>query len=463
MKKFLKKASVYLLLLLLIAAGVFSLNYFLGHRLTSDLENEIEEIAAENNYQLRYLSIKSNPLLRRVDIDTLSLLKNNEQSYEINGAKIEFSWQQIFNYIKEREFLTKKDIKADIDKFSFYDLQRNNHFDFFNTELSYQGGFNSEDLKKPLELIKNDHKLTVLSEELNYDYPFYRSYGIDKNNWEQISTFNNFAFAADYQSQNNRLLINDFMLKNEFIDYELNFETVIERRLNDTGATNLETKAEDSKNQRAEDTSNKTAANFEEIVIYSDQAEKIVLQELKSNYSLALNGEFLNISKNDFFNKFSFSELNLDSDFEMYLNSKNSSYQFQKFDLDFDLSDFKLGLQENLSQRVNESSFGILAQNKQFQLNIESLNYQQNYSHPQGKSQLNLKSNLIDADLNAEFNLNNEIPYISNSLLKFKSKNQSVEQLLLFAQLLYGDSFKQDDEGYYYIESWGSLDNLKFE
>ncbi|MFW5979344.1 MAG: hypothetical protein ACOCQZ_01365 [Halanaerobium sp.] len=458
MKNFLKKASAYLLVMFLIAAAVFSLNYVLGRRLARDLENDIEEIAAENDYQLRYLNLSTNPLLKRVEINTLSLLKNNEESYEINGAVLEFSWQQILNYIKEREFLDTKEMKAEIDKFSFYDLQQNNHFDFFNTSLNYQGEINSESLKDPLKLIQNDHQLTVLTDELNYDYPFYRSYGINKNNWEQISTFKGFGFNVNYQSRDSQLSINDFILKNEFIDYEIDLETTIEEIMEDKNDLDKED-SETAEN----DEQKEVESGLEEIILFSNQEGKILLKELKSNYQLVLDGQLLDISENNLVNQLAFNELSLASDLEIYLDAESSSYQFQQFDLDFDLQEFELELAETLSQGVNESTFGILAQDNQFELIVDSLNYQQQFSHPQGKSDLNLTSNLIDARLNAEFNYNQQIPYISSSSLKLKPKNSSVEQLILFAQMLYDEQLSQDEEGFYHLESWGDLDNLNFE
>ncbi|MFP4198529.1 MAG: hypothetical protein ACLFSO_02915 [Halanaerobium sp.] len=458
MKNFLKKASAYLLVMFLIAAAVFSLNYVLGRRLARDLENDIEEIAAENDYQLRYLNLSTNPLLKRVEINTLSLLKNNEESYEINGAVLEFSWQQILNYIKEREFLDTKEMKAEIDKFSFYDLQQNNHFDFFNTSLNYQGEINSESLKDPLKLIQNDHQLTVLTDELNYDYPFYRSYGINKNNWEQISTFKGFGFNVNYQSRDSQLSINDFILKNEFIDYEIDLETTIEEIMEDKNDLDKED-SETAEN----DEQKEVESGLEEIILFSNQEGKILLKELKSNYQLVLDGQLLDISENNLVNQLAFNELSLASELEIYLDAESSSYQFQQFDLDFDLQEFELELAETLSQGVNESTFGILAQDNQFELIVDSLNYQQQFSHPQGKSDLNLTSNLIDARLNAEFNYNQQIPYISSSSLKLKPKNSSVEQLILFAQMLYDEQLSQDEEGFYHLESWGDLDNLNFE
>ncbi|MFW5736165.1 MAG: hypothetical protein ACOCXB_02285 [Halanaerobium sp.] len=458
MKNFLKKASAYLLVMFLIAAAVFSLNYVLGRRLARDLENDIEEIAAENDYQLRYLNLSTNPLLKRVEINTLSLLKNNEESYEINGAVLEFSWQQILNYIKEREFLDTKEMKAEIDKFSFYDLQQNNHFDFFNTSLNYQGEINSESLKDPLKLIQNDHQLTVLTEELNYDYPFYRSYGINKNNWEQISTFKGFGFNVNYQSRDSQLSINDFILKNEFIDYEIDLETTIEEIMEDKNDLDKED-SETAEN----DEQKEVESGLEEIILFSNQEGKIFLKELKSNYQLVLDGQLLDISENNLVNQLAFNELSLASELEIYLDAESSSYQFQQFDLDFDLQEFELELAETLSQGVNENTFGILAQDNQFELIVDSLNYQQQFSHPQGKSDLNLTSNLIDARLNAEFNYNQQIPYISSSSLKLKPKNSSVEQLILFAQMLYDEQLSQDEEGFYHLESWGDLDNLNFE
>lgn len=461
MKKFLKKASIYVLLLLLIAAAVFSLNYFIGRRLARDLESDIEEIAVENNYQLRYLSINTNPLLRRLEINGLSLFKSGEQSLEINGAIIELTWQQVFNYIKDRDFLTRKDINADVDKFTFYDLQQNNNFSFYNSKLSYQGEINSEILKDPMELIKHNHKITILSEEMEYDYPYYRSYGFSKDNWNKISTFKEFAFTASYQSEDNKLNVEDFILKNDFIDYDLDFESIIGQTLKTEADSQTDRAVNEAK--KADNENKDLKNNFSKIVLYSSEEAEIFLKGLNSNYNLALNGELLNMSDSELFKEFSFANLKLLSNFEIYLNSESSYYQIQEFNLDFDLREFKLRLGDSLSKEVNESTFGILAQEDEFSVNIETLKYQQEYSHPQGKSDLELNSNLIDAELNAEFNYNEEIPYISNSLLKFKAKNSSVEQLLLFTQLLSGEKFNQDEEGYYYLESWGKIDDLNFE
>ncbi|MFN2339980.1 MAG: hypothetical protein ABR547_01745 [Halanaerobium sp.] len=467
MKKFLKKASIYLSVLLLIAAAVFGLNYFLGQRLARDLEADIEEIAAENNYQLRYLSINTNPLLRRVEINGLSLLKSTEQSLEINGAEVEFSWQQIFNYIKEREFLDKKDLQAEIDKFTYYDLQQNNNFSFYNSSLSYQGIINSESLKDPLELIKNNHNLTILSEELDYDYPYYRSYGINKDNWERISSFEAFVFKASYQSQDKKLSVNDFVLKNEFIDYELDFASTIDEiaREESDSEAEVDKVSETDKAKKMDETEElkNLENNLSKIVLYSSEETDLVLKELKSNYDLEIKGELAEMTENEFFKEFSFSNFNLLSNLEIYLDSTNTYYHFQEFDLDLDLRDFKLKLAESLSKEVNQSSFGILAQDDEFNLKIDSLQYEQQYSNPEGEIDSELISNMIDAELKAEFNYSEEMPYLSNSLLKFKAKNPSVEQLLMFAQLLYGEQFNQDEQGYYYLESWGNIDQLNFE
>lgn len=460
MKKFLKKASIYVLVLLLIAAAVFSLNFFLGRRLAQDLERDIEKIADENNYQLRYLSINTNPLLRRVEINGLSLLKSSEQSLEINGANIELTWQQIFNYLKDRNFLTKKDITADVDKFTFYDLQQNNNFSFYNSSVRYQGEINSEILKDPMELIKHNHQLTILAEEFDYDYPYYRSYGISKDNWERISSFKDFAFNASYLSQDKQLNLNDFVLKNEFIDYELDFESIIAE--SDKKEVELKSGVEETAENETEPIE-ALDNSFQEIVLYSSQESEIGLKELKSNYQLALDGEILSVSENDLFNELSFNDFELASAFEIYLNSTARIYEIQKFDLELNLNEFSLNLAESLSNQVNEISFGILAQDNDFVVDIDSLKYQQQYTRPQGKSEFELVSSLIDAQLNAEFNYSEETPYISNSFLRFKANNPSVEQLLLFTQLLSGERFNQDEEGFYYLEGWGNIDDLNFE
>ena len=120
-------------------------------------------------------------------------------------------------------------------------------------------------------------------------------------------------------------------------------------------------------------------------------------------------------------------------------------------------------LAEELSQDLNQNTFGILAADNNFEISINEFSYDQKYSYPNGSSSSSLKSSLIEAELEAEYNYSEETPYISNAILKYKLQNARAEQLNSFLQLVLGQSLKKDEAGYYKLEIWGDLDDLNFE
>ncbi|RQD76260.1 MAG: hypothetical protein D5S01_04050, partial [Halanaerobium sp. MSAO_Bac5] len=73
MKNKLKKGSIYLFLMLLIAAVIFSLNYFYANRIAEDIEKSIRAYADQEGYQIRELQTSVNPLLRTININSLKL------------------------------------------------------------------------------------------------------------------------------------------------------------------------------------------------------------------------------------------------------------------------------------------------------------------------------------------------------------------------------------------------------
>ena len=420
MKKFLKNASIYILLMILIAAVIFSLNYFYGEKISRDLEADLKESAAENNYQLRYIEIDTNPLIKKMNVINLNLIKTDQSTLIVNQAEINFSWQQIINYFRNGSFQFDKNFKSQIMQLNYSNLQDNYQLNFSEAELNYQGDFELEEANDPEALLAEDHNLSLSAEEVKYDFPYYRSYGLNSENWNRLSTFNNFNLKADYQKENKKLTIAEFNLSGELLTVIFDLESELE---------------------------------------YLEP--EIILADPKSNFDFLLLAEELEFEKNSFFEDMTFKQLDFNGYLDLVLEDQD--YSANQADFELNLSEFKLLLSEELSQQLNQNTFGILAQEEQFEFAVSSFSYEQEYKKPNGKSSADLKSSMLEGSLEAEVNYSEEVPYLSSAKLRYQPKTESAEQLNSFLQLILGQSFNRDDQGYFVVEVWGDITDLNYE
>src|SRR6056297_510089 len=148
MKKFFKKISTYLLLMLFVAAIIFAVNYYYGQKIAEDVKLEITEIAETNNYQLRFLEVESNPLLQKINIRDLNLTKADEFNLIINQAEVNFSWQQILNYVRSQDLELDRNLDSDIAQINYSNLNDNYQINIKEAKLKYQGNLPEEKLSE---------------------------------------------------------------------------------------------------------------------------------------------------------------------------------------------------------------------------------------------------------------------------------------------------------------------------
>jgi hypothetical protein len=428
MKNFFKKISTYLLLMLFVAAIIFSVNYYYGQKIAEDVKLEITEIAEANNYQLRFLEVESNPLLQKINIRDLNLTKANQFNLIINQAEINFSWQQILNYVRNQDLELDKNLDSDIAQINYSDLTDNYQINIKEAKLNYQGNLPEEKIAEIMNeedlqfLLENDHQLDFTAAELKYDFPYYRRYGLNDEDWNKLSTFNNFVLRTNYDKDKKAFNVEEFNLSSEIL---------------------------------------KIIYNFDSIITYKDQNQQIVFEELTGDYDFHLTAEDLNFKANAFYKDLEFKQFNFNGSFD--LSNKADRFKANQLDLDLNLNAFKLTLTDIMAQELNRNSFGILAENNQFEILINDFNYQQDYSHPNGSSSSNLDSSMLKAELQAEYNYSKEIPYISSAELRYKPQTAKAEQLNYFLQLVLGEQINKDEAGFYQIKFWGGIDNLNFE
>lgn len=428
MKFFLKKASIYILVMLLAAGVIFSLNYYYGQKISKDVEAEIFEIADNNNYQLRFIEVKTNPLLQEMQLQNLNLIKGDQFNLIINLAEIKLSWQQILNYIRHQKFELDKNFKSTIKQINYSNLQDNYQLNFSDAEVNYQGNLPEEKLAQITTihdlylLMEDNHNLDFRAAEVKFNFPYYRSYGLNNENWNRLSTFNDFILRANYNKKNRKLNIEEFNLSGELLKVIFNLES----KLN-----------------------------------YDQQYEKITFTELKGDYDFLLTAKNLNFKANSYFQQLKFNQLDFNGSLD--LARKENEIRANQLDFNLNLSKFKLILAEALSQQLNQNSFGILAAENNFELSIDKFSYQQDYNYPSGNSQSNLDSSLVMAELEAEYNYNQEIPYVSSGTVKYQPQTARAEQLNSFLQLVLGKRLNKDEQGYYELKFWGAVDDLNFE
>jgi len=414
--------------MLFVAAIIFAVNYYYGQKIAEDVKLEITEIAETNNYQLRFLEVESNPLLQKINIRDLNLTKADEFNLIINQAEVNFSWQQILNYIRSQDLELDKNLDSDIAQINYSNLNDNYQINIKEAKLKYQGNLPEEKLSEIINeenlqlLLENDHQLDFTAAELKYDFPYYRRYGLNDEEWNKLSTFNNFTLRTNYDQETRAYNVEEFNLSSEVLKIIYNFDSII---------------------------------NFE------DESQQIVFEELSGNYDFLLTGEDLDFNANTLYKDLEFKQINFNGNFDLL--NEEERLKANQLDFNLDLKEFKLVLTEILAEELNRNSFGILAENNQFEILINEFNYQQEYSYPNGNSSSELDSSMLKAEFKAEYNYSQEIPYISTAELRYKPQTAKAEQLNSFLQLALGEKITKDEDGYYQLKFWGQIDDLNFE
>ncbi|CCU78532.1 hypothetical protein HSACCH_00685 [Halanaerobium saccharolyticum subsp. saccharolyticum DSM 6643] len=428
MKKFFKKISTYLLLMLFVAAIIFAINYYYGQKIAEDVKLEITEIAETNNYQLRFLEVESNPLLQKINIRDLNLTKADEFNLIINQAEVNFSWQQILNYIRSQDLELDKNLDSDIAQINYSNLNDNYQINIKEAKLKYQGNLPEEKLSEIINeenlqlLLENDHQLDFTAAELKYDFPYYRRYGLNDEEWNKLSTFNNFVLRTNYDQETRAYNVEEFNLSSEVL---------------------------------------KMIYNFDSVINYEDESQQIVFEEISGKYDFLLTAEDLDFNANTLYQDLEFKQINFNGNFDLL--NEEERLKANQLDFNLNLKEFKLVLTEILAKELNKNSFGILAENNQFEILINEFNYQQEYSYPNGSSSSELDSSMLKAEFKAEYNYSQEIPYISTAELRYKPQTAKAEQLNSFLQLALGEKITKDEAGYYQLKFWGQIDDLNFE
>ncbi|PXV67606.1 hypothetical protein C8C78_10741 [Halanaerobium congolense] len=428
MNKFIKKASIYILVMLFAAAVIFTANYYYGQKIAEDVEIEIRKTAAANDYQLRSLEVESNPLLQKIDIRDASITKRDQFNLIVNQAEISFNWQQIINYIRNQNFEFNKNLETKIAQINYSNLNKNYQINIKGAELHYQGNLTEENIlaiknENDLQLLLEDnHNLDFTAAELKYNFPYYRSYGLSEQDWNRLSTFSDFKLRVDYDQANQNLKLEEFNLSSELL---------------------------------------KIIYNFDSIIDYNEQEQQIYVEEAKGNYDFHLTASDLNFSANAFYQDLEFNQFDFNGSFD--LTNQNNRIKVNQLDFNLNLNELKLVLAEIMAQQLNENSFGILAENNQFEILINKFSYQQQYSHPNGSSHSELDSSILLAELDTEYNYSEEIPYISSGELRYKPQTAKAEQLNSFLQLVLSERITRNEDGFYQLKFWGPIDSLNLE
>jgi len=149
--------------------------------------------------------------------------------------------------------------------------------------------------------------------------------------------------------------------------------------------------------------------------------------------------------------------------FDIFLPEPEQSLQYSanQMDIEMDLQNFNLTFTDELSREINRNTYGIFAAEDNFSLKIDSFLYEQEYINPGGTTNSRLITPIFNAILDAEYTYTRDEFYLASAELRVKPNTQQAEKLLNFIQLLADRQFTKDEEGYYVIEFYGDIGNLK--
>jgi len=481
MKKFFKKASTYLITMLIIAGLLFALNYYYGEKIAVDLEEDIREAALANNYQIRNLSISSNPLFQSVNIERLNLIKVDSYNLDLNGAHFNLSWQQIIYFIQNGDLSLKKDYSAEVDDILYSDLKNDYRLNFQQSVINYQGSFELENLDNVEDIFANDHSLEFKAENLKYDYPYYRTYGITQKSWNELSSFDNFLIRADFSAAEKMLSIKEFILEGQYISYSADLygeimrvearqkedDSISSNENNSVGENSESQNSINNQNSNDDNNLNTTPSENKNSLKTTELSENFlseyIFKNLKVNYDFKFNGQGLKTEANDYFKDMSFDNYSFKGYFDIFLPEPEQSLQYSanQMDIEMDLQNFNLTFTDELSREINRNTYGIFAAEDNFSLKIDSFLYEQEYINPGGTTNSRLITPIFNAILDAEYTYTRDEFYLASAELRVKPNTQQAEKLLNFIQLLADRQFTKDEEGYYVIEFYGDIGNLK--
>ncbi|WP_147267763.1 MULTISPECIES: hypothetical protein [unclassified Halanaerobium] len=424
-KRLFKRRLIYVLILVLTAGAIFSVNYYYGNKISQNLKNEIEKTAEENDYQIETAEITANPLLREINVGKLNLINADRGNLELDNINITTSWQQILYYIKNENFDLNKDFTVVIDRIYFANIRESFQLTAENVEADFEGEFAPEYFSDAEQFLVHDQNLNLTADRLKYNFPYYRSYGLVKENWEDISTFDNFKANYSFDAETKIMDINQLQLKNQFLDF---------------------------------------AGSLHGKLIKLQNKNRVFFESLKTDYDLKLNGENLVINENPIYRDFKFSTLTASGEFDIFLEDRdNITYRPNSFDFTAELTDFYLTLTNEIREELKENTFGIFGSSEDFAFRIDNMFYEQDYNYPEGHTYSELNSPLIEAKLNAEYIYRgNNQPYLNSGILKFKPLTDKAAGIVNILEMLYGKKLNRDKDGYITIEAWGDMGNLQF-
>lgn len=424
MKKFFKTASIYLLLLFLLAAAIFVLNIYYGQRIAQQLNFDLTMYLNKLNYQTEEVKFKVNPLLRKIEVEKLTLINPAEFKLTLESATINLSWKQLFNYLKYNEFQLDKNFKSYLKRLNYYNLISNYQINFKNVELNYQGDLDNVSPDKLENILNKDHNLSFKAENLAYNYPYYRDFALTKNSWDKLRSFNDFKFDLAYTSSNQQLNLQQFDLSNEIIRLMFNFTTKLD---------------------------------------FNQTQQKFKFLDLTGNYDFLLAGKQLEFTANETFKQLQLGQLTTSGNLAVSYPEGKNNYLLNSLAYNFEANDVYFVLSDQLNDELNNFSFNLLDQSQNIEFQIDQLTASQDYSRPEGKGNFKLDSSLITAEAKTEYLYQNSQLYFSNLNLRYLPKNKLAEQLNYLLQLILNKRFRQDEDGYYIIDLWGELNNLQYQ
>ncbi len=433
-----RKTLFFLVIPILLAGLIFTLNVHYGNQIETNLLSSLKQTAKENNYQLRLGEIEVNPLLRSFQFEEVVVTDLDSFEVELNNSNLKVSWQQMLYYIKNSQFDLINGFTAKVDHIDYADLIRNQDFILFNAVLDFKGELTKEMLiNKSAALLNNNQQLSLTAEEAQYNYLYYKNFGFTDQSWRKISSFSDLTVNANYQATEQALKIEDIKLQNEILEL--------------TGAIQAGLQA-----HQAELQTNQAGSQ-------AKQAEVIEVVNLHGNYDFMVDGSQLKFGPTEYTEDYSFQQITMQADFDLLSGEKEKAeLVVNDYQLDLFLDQVVILPANNIREQLSQTTYGLINIDENTGLKIDSWLVALNYDRPQAEVNSEILTPAFGAELAMGISYDQDPIYISNSKLVISGLGEGTNRFIMMLELLTGRKLQRDAEGNIIIEAWGSLHNLNF-
>lgn len=405
MSKVLKGTIVVISLLIL---AVVVLNFYLAGVMVEHAREGLEDLN-KDEVRIQYGKITASPIGRRITLKEARLFVEEIDNYTCEEISVTLSWGQMIEIIRNEKIEELKEMNLLAKKIIIGDDQA--LFSIGSMSFSFSGLINQEIIDGNTELLlKTPQKLSVAFTDFNIELSEFLE---EEINLGKMSVFDRISFDLAYNPDKKTLEVEDFIVKNEIIDFKA----------------------------------------LSSCTLIGDEIDSIIPGLFTLKMEGSIDGKNIDFIEDEY-GYMSFKDFAFKMDFEMDFSLPEiSPVAF----VDTKISDIEYRFPDEMKYYL--ILMGMLSSDTE-KIDISNLAYNMNINKEDLYLYATLKSSLFDLDLEMDAVNDTYDPYINFSTLKISNISRDGESIIDFLELMLEDRLPRDKQSNIIIEYSGYLSEL---